>query len=289
MRDTRRRESARGVDGPAGVDDIATAQPTRRTLLRAAALSTALAASPALAQPAVPRTYMLVHGAWHGGWCWAKVADRLRAAGHRVYTPTQTGLGERKHLLRADISLDVFITDLVNAIEAEELNDVILVGHSFGGRPIAGVADRAPQRLKRLVFLDAGLPDPGKSVFDGFPSSVRDARIKAAQDFRGGLSFPPPPAGSFGVTAPDDVAWLERRMTPHPYGTYVTPMTLDHPIGNGVPCTYIRCIEPAYAVVDPSGAYAKSRADWQYLEIKSGHDAMVIAPGPLSEMLLALA
>ena len=261
----------------------------RRTMLKAAALSSVLAATRAVAQPARRRTYMLVHGAWHGGWCWARVAERLTAAGHRVYTPTQSGLGERRHLLRADITLDLFITDLVNVIEAEELSDIYLVGHSFGGRPIAGVADRMPQRLKRLVFLDAGLPDPGKSVFDGFPPAVRDARIKSAQESSGGLSFPPPPALSFGVTVPEDAAWLERRMTPHPFGTYVTPMTLEHPIGNGLPCTYIRCIEPAYSVIDPSGAYAKSRSDWQYLELKSGHDAMVIAPGPLTEILLALA
>jgi len=264
---------------------------TRRSLLKAGMLApaAALAEGRDLAAAPDPRTYMLVHGAWHGGWCWSRVADRLRAAGHRVYTPTQTGLGERRHLLHKDITLDVFVEDIVNVIEAEELDQVILVGHSFGGRSVAGVADRIPQTLRRLVFLDAGLPDSGKSVFDGFPPAIREARIKAAQEFSGGVSFPPPAPKEFGVIDPADAAWLARRMTPHPYGTYTTPMTLANPIANGVPCTYIRCVEPAYPVVNPSGAYAKSRADWQYLEIKSGHDAMVIAPAALAEMLMGLA
>ncbi|MPZ56102.1 MAG: alpha/beta fold hydrolase [Rhizobiales bacterium] len=234
------------------------------------------------------RTYVLVHGAWHGGWCWNRVADRLAAAGHRVFTPTQTGLGERKHLLSAAITPDTFIDDIVNVIDAEELDGVILVGHSFGGRSIAGVADRMPERLRRLVFLDAGLPESGKSNFEQLAPEVRDARIKAAQDFSGGLSMPPPKAAAFGVTDPADAAWLERRLTPHPFATYSLPLVLKNPIANGVPATYIRCVAPAYPNTAKSAEYAHSRADWQYLEIRTGHDAMVTAPAGLAEMLLAV-
>jgi pimeloyl-ACP methyl ester carboxylesterase len=234
------------------------------------------------------RTYVLVHGAWHGGWCWVRVTERLVAAGHRVFTPTQTGLGERKHLLSAAITPDTFTDDIANVIETEELDDVILVGHSFGGRSIAGVADRMPQRLQHLVFVDASLPESGKSALDQTLPELRDARIKAAQESSGGLSIPPPPAAAFGVTEPDDAAWVERRLTPHPFATYDRPAVLDNPIGNGVPATYIRCIDPAFANTASSADYAKSRADWQYLEIATGHDAMVTAPAELTKMLLAV-
>lgn len=235
------------------------------------------------------RTYVLVHGAWHGGWCWRRVADRLRDAGHSVFTPTQTGLGERKHLLTASVTPETFILDVLNVVEMEDLNDTILVGHSFGGLPISGVADRAPQRLRRLVYLDAGLPENGKCAFDRAAPEVRAARLEAARAFSGGLSMPPPQATAFGVTDPNDAAWLERHLTPHPVATYTTPVTFAHPLGNGVPATYIRCTDPGYSNTLSSAQFAKSRADWQYLEIATGHDAMVSAPAELTEMLLALA
>jgi pimeloyl-ACP methyl ester carboxylesterase len=234
------------------------------------------------------RTYVLVHGAWHGGWCWRDVASRLAAAGHAVFTPTQTGLAERKHLLHAGISLDTFVEDIVNVIDAEELNDIYLVGHSFGGRSVCGVADRMPERVRRLVFLDSGLPTSGKSAMDGLPADIRATRLKLAQDSSGGLSVPPPGMADFGITDAESVAWLERRLTPHPLGTYTTPMNLAHPLGNGVPVTYIRCTEPTYRPTESSADYARSRADWQYLELATGHDAMISAPGPLADMLLAL-
>ena len=232
--------------------------------------------------------FVLVHGGFHGGWCWARVADRLAAAGRRVYAPTNTGLGERKHMLSKEITLDTFIADVVNVIEAEELERVCLVGHSFGGRTVMGVADRAAERIAQLVLLDTNAVVPGRSALDGLGSSARDARLRAAEKFSDGLAFPAPPAESFGVAAPDDVAWLSRRLTPHPVATYATPIRLDHPVGHGLPCTYIRCTQPRYPGVDAGAAYAKSRRDWDYLEIATGHDAMVTAPGPLTALLLGL-
>ena len=103
-------------------------------------------------------TFVLVHGAWHGGWCWKKVAPLLRSAGHEVYTPTLTGLGERDHLLTRDIGLDTHIQDIVNVLEYEELTQVVLVGHSYGGMVVTGVAERAHERLRQLVYLDAATP-----------------------------------------------------------------------------------------------------------------------------------
>jgi pimeloyl-ACP methyl ester carboxylesterase len=236
-----------------------------------------------------PRNYVLVHGAWHGGWCWRRVADRLVAAGHRVFTPTQTGLGERRHLLRADITLETFADDVRNLIEAEELADVILVGHSFGGRTISVVADRSSARLARLVYLDAGLPENGRSAFDLMAPEVRATRLEAARASSGGLSIPPPPAAAFGVVDAADAAWVERQLTPHPTATYASPIKLDRPLGNGLPATYIRCTDPGYANTLKDAEYAQSRPDWQYLEIHTGHDAMVTAPAELADMLLALA
>lgn len=250
----------------------------------------AAAASDSIAQAAESmRIYVLVHGAFHGGWCWKRVAERLRARGHAVYTPTQTGLGERRHLLSRDISMDVFVNDIVNVLEAEELRNVYLVGHSFGGGTVAGVADRVPDRLKRLVFLDAGIPQGGKSSFDRLPPEVRDARIKAADETSGGLSIPVPPVSTFGLKTEEDQRWVERRMTPHPLNTYMTAPTIEHPIGNGVATTYIRCTDPFYSNVAPSAEFAKAQGGWQYLEIQTGHDAMVSAPAELCELLCGLA
>jgi pimeloyl-ACP methyl ester carboxylesterase len=234
------------------------------------------------------RTYVLVHGAWHGGWCWARVAERLTAAGHRVLTPTQTGLGERAHLLTAAITPETFVDDIANMIVAEELDEVFLVGHSFGGRSVCGVADRMPERLRRLVFLDAALPESGKSAFDHTLPELRAERIRRAQESSAGLSIPPPNAAAFGITDPADAAWVERRLTPHPLATYSLPLTLRHPLGGGVPVTYIRCVAPAYANTASSAALAQAQSGWQYLEIATGHDAMITAPAELTQMLLNL-
>src|SRR6267142_408251 len=140
----------------------------RRDILKTmaiAGLAAGAGGTAAKAQTAA-QTFVLVHGAWHGGWCWSRVADRLRAAGHQVFTPTQTGLGERKHLLSKDITLDTFTKDIVNVIEAEELSNVVLVGHSFGGLAISGAADAMPDKIRHLVYLDSLMVEGGKSPFD---------------------------------------------------------------------------------------------------------------------------
>ncbi|CUJ68374.1 alpha/beta fold hydrolase [Achromobacter kerstersii] len=161
----------------------------RRTLLKLAAGLPALAAG-ASALAATPakkaKTYVLAHGSWHGGWCWRPVADRLQAAGHRVYAPSYTGMGDRAHLLNKNITIDTFVEDLVQVIETQELNDVILVGHSFGGIPISGVADRIPERLAHLVYFDAIVLQSGQDAFSVYPKADADARIAAASKATGG-------------------------------------------------------------------------------------------------------
>jgi pimeloyl-ACP methyl ester carboxylesterase len=150
-----------------------------------------------------------------GGWFWAPVAEQLRSQGHRVFTPTQTGLGERKHLLSRDVTLDTFVVDLMNVIEAEELRDVILVGHSSAGAPITGVADRMPERIRHLVYLDAFVLQNGQSSYSTMSPEVREARRKATQEINDVSVLPPPlgALGSLGVSEGTVADWLRRRMT----------------------------------------------------------------------------
>jgi pimeloyl-ACP methyl ester carboxylesterase len=145
------------------------------------------------------KTYVLVHGAWHGGWCWKEVVEGLRGMGPRVSTPTQTGLGERKHLLSKDITLDTFAADIVHHIEAEGLNDIILVGHSFRGTSITGTADTIPNRIRHLVYLDSLILENGQSPFSILPPNVVAARRKLVAEQGQGIFLPPPPPTAFGI------------------------------------------------------------------------------------------
>lgn len=258
-------------------------------LVAAPAVASVALAAPIVEARAASNTFVLVHGSWCGGWIWRRVTDRLHAAGHVAFAPTHTGLGERAHLMSREISIDTFIQDIVNVIEAEELTDVVLVGHSSGGIPITGVADRIPERLRHLVYLDTGIVENGKSFFDlALPEAVA-ARTKAAQDFDGGMSVPTPAANGFGLTDPADIAWLERRFTPHPLKTYSTPLRLNGPIGNGLPKTYISCVNPMFPGSNRAREWAKQQSDWKYVELNSGHAAPVMAPDLLTQMLIGIA
>jgi pimeloyl-ACP methyl ester carboxylesterase len=235
------------------------------------------------------KTYVLVHGAWHGGWCWREVARPLRAQGHQVTTPTQTGLGERRHLLNRGITLDVFVTDVVNHIEAEELSDVILVGHSLGGVIISGVADRIAERIRHLVYLDGVILGKDQSMLSTLPPDFAAGRRKSAIDNGLGIVMPSPPPSAFGV--PDDhplADWVRRHLTPHPLGTYETTLELRHPIGNGRPCTYVACTGPAYQPLQWVRDWVKQQPGWTWQELPTAHDAMVLMPAELSRLLAAI-
>jgi pimeloyl-ACP methyl ester carboxylesterase len=229
-------------------------------------------------------TYVLVHGAWHGGWCWSKVAAILRGRGHTVFTPTQTGLGERSHLLSGSIDLDVFITDVVNVLRWEDLTDVVLVGHSFGGNVVSGVADRLPERICRLIYLDAATLENGQSAFSLLPAEIVAARTEAARETSGGLSIPPPPPSEFGIGDPGQAVWVRERLTPHPLATYTSPLSLANAVGNGLPVTYVVCTDPIYEPAEASRRWVRA-AGWRTVEIATGHDAMVIAPDRLADLL----
>lgn len=232
--------------------------------------------------------FVLLHGMFHGGWCWARVAPLLRAAGHRVWTPTQTGVGERAHLLHPGITLQTFVDDLVGVLEAEELTEAVLIGHSFGGHAIAGAADRVPGRIRHLVFLDAVFPRSGVAPLDtSLPDVAAERRALAAQT--GNVSVVPPDPSVFGVPDGPDADWLRRRMTPHPFGSMNTAITLRHPVGNGRPATYVVCTDPVYHPLAAAREAARAQEGWAWRELATGHDAMVTAPRALAELLMEIA
>ena len=264
----------------------------RRNLFAGAAGMAAVGLAPAFAAERRPSTFVLVHGAWHGGWCWSRVASRLRAAGHAVFTPTLTGLGERRHLISPQINLDTHIDDVANLLEFEGLDRVVLVGHSYAGIVISGVADRASasSRLRQLVYLDSLLLESGKSLFSDFPQAVVEQRLKAIRDTGGGVGAAAAlPPSAFGVKDAADAAWVARHLTPQPVGTYLQPLLLKAPLGNGLPKTYIECTGDPIATLEPTKARVRADAGWQRRTLATGHDAMVTAPGPLADLLIELA
>ncbi|MFM0048413.1 alpha/beta fold hydrolase [Caballeronia grimmiae] len=236
------------------------------------------------------RTFVLIHGAWHGGWCWRFVADRLTARGHRVFAPSLTGLGDRRHLLGAATSLDVPIADIENLIESEELSDVVIVGHSFGGLVASGVADRRPEAIRSLVFLDSLLVENGQAAFDVLPANVVKERMDSVE--ASGQTLAMPVNGLAGTAIPDDhplADWVRRRLTPHPVATYRTPLHLKHPLGNGLPCTYVHCANPSYDTLAGVRERIRALPGWGWETIDTGHDAMILAPDLLVEVLERLA
>lgn len=263
----------------------------RRNLIRFSAAAGLAALAKTGSAQAPQRTFVLVAGAFSGGWIWARVAQRLRNAGHQVFTPTLTGIGDRAHLMSASITMDTFVQDIVSVVETEELEDVILVGSSFGGIPAGGAADVVGNRLRKLVFLDSILGEPGKSAFDALPAEVVAARRKLAQESSGGVSLPPPPPSAYaalGVTDASDAAWCQRRFTPHPIGSYESALSPRHG-SNGVPKTYVACLTPAFGAIARSRTWAKEQSGWRWLEMNTGHLPMITAPDDLTRMLIALA
>lgn len=235
------------------------------------------------------RPFVLIHGAWHGAWCWQRVAPLLQAAGHVVLAPSLAGVGERAPELTEELGLDRMIEDVAADIDASGLTDIVLVGHSFGGWVIAGIADRLPKRIDRLVFLDANLVQDGTSPFDTLSAEVAASRRAAASLSPGGLTMPAPAAGVFGIRDPADASWVESRLTPHPIKTYEDRLHLRHARGNGLPKIHIACMDPPFPAAAAARERAKSESGWGYIEIATGHDAMVTAPELLARTLLDIA
>lgn len=265
----------------------------RRKLLKLLSATPLLAAStPLLAglksvsSDGEKKTFVMTHGAFHGGWCWRDVAAILRSKGHLVFTPTYTGLGERAHLLNNDIDLNTFIEDVIAVIECEELQDIVLVGHSFGGYVISGVADRIGDRIGSMIYLDAPMGSNGKSVLDEAPPDVRKARTEAAIDVFGTRAIATPPATAFGLSDPRKIDWVNRRMTPMPLKAYETPLVLKGLAGGDFPKRFIHCVHPVLPNIVPSAVYAKTHG-WDYHELQTGHEAMITLPEEVAALLLS--
>jgi pimeloyl-ACP methyl ester carboxylesterase len=226
--------------------------------------------------------YVLIHGAWHGGWCWRRLGRLMTAAGHRVFTPTLTGLGERMHLLSRDVGLDTHIADVANLLIWEELRDVVLVGHSYGGIVVRHVADRLPDRVRALVYLDAFVPEDGKSVVDHLPDAGKRYREQALAQ-GDGWKVPPPPASVFAVNAAD-AAWVDRQCTLHPLSSFEAPARLSGACDGVASIGYILACGwdgPFRRFYD----LAVKRRWWRE-ELPCGHDVMLDMPDELAALLL---
>jgi pimeloyl-ACP methyl ester carboxylesterase len=240
-----------------------------------------------------PRTFLLVHGAWHGGWCWRRVADVLTAQGHRAYAPSLTGLGDRAHLFSGDISLQTHVEDILSIVEAEELCDFVLVGHSYGGFVISGVADALRERVSHYVYLDGSVPpdmSPGSSFSwaDFNPPEARAARLALVREQGNGVALPAPPPSAFAVTDPSDAAWLQRHLRPMPVGTYIGTFAFENSGSNGLKRTYIASTKPPYALLVPTQNQIRGDHTWSFTTIEAGHDSMVTAPDELASLLMAV-
>ncbi len=245
--------------------------------------------------------FVLVHGAWHGGWCWRDVAKILRKRGHDVFTPTLTGLGERSHLMSPDIDMNTHILDVVNVIEWEELDDVILVGHSYGGNVITGVADRIKDRLRHVVYLDAFIPEDGESpashMMKVLNPAVTDQEIeanialrRAAADELGGSHTHYTNLFDIPEDKPEQYDWVKRRITRHPVRAQVSPMKLENGGSDGIPRTYILCTErPERTAFMVLAERFKGATGWTSRELPTGHDAMVTMPEETAALLMEAA
>ncbi|HXY50372.1 MAG TPA: alpha/beta hydrolase [Terriglobales bacterium] len=228
-------------------------------------------------------TFVLVHGAWGGSWCWKRVREGLQAQGHRVFTPTLTGIGERSHLLSPDINLDTHIADVVNLIRWEELSHVVLCGHSYGGCVVSGVADRIPERIDALIYLDAFVPESGQSLHDTLPREMRDAQVQAARAVGDGWKVPPIPAVVFNVNV-GDRDWVDRQRTLHPLATLQQPLRLTGGIARVKSITYILATGWSPSPFPPFFERAKAKG-WKTLTIECGHDVMLDRPEELTREL----
>ena len=232
------------------------------------------------------RTFVLIHGAWHGGWCWRDVAAILRAKGHRVLAPSLTGLADRSHLLSPSVSLDTHIADVVNLFVWEDLEDAVLAGHSYGGWPISGAVEQVGERVASIVFVDAFLPDNGQRMLDTSASQFKQQMLEAIA--RGDAGRPIPKAEAFGILDPERAAWVQERMTLQPTGVATQPIKLTGARDRIGKKTYIRATAYPQPLFDAYLARCKADASWRTIELDgsvAGHDVMVDAPERLAEIL----
>jgi pimeloyl-ACP methyl ester carboxylesterase len=234
-----------------------------------------------------PSTFVLVHGAWCGGWCYARVAGLLRSRGHVVFTPTLTGQGERAHLSSGAINLSTHIEDVLGVFHYERLDNVVLAGHSYGGMVITGVADRVSSKIRALAYLDAFVPEDGQSLFDiNIPANTQ--RFLQSAGTLGGLAVPAPPAAYFGVN-PADAAMVDELATPFPLGCFTERLTLSGAYRSVPKHLYVHgTVLPRESPFRPFYERAKA-AGWSARALRCGHHVMLDEPEKMAELLEAMA
>jgi pimeloyl-ACP methyl ester carboxylesterase len=258
---------------------------TRRMALGTAALGVAaLGATPAFAQAGGRKTFVLVHGAWHGGWCWRRVADILEKHGHKVYAQSLTGNGDRSHLLSKNVVLDTHIADIVDLVTWEDLRDICLVAHSYGGWPSSGALEHIHDRVASIVWLDAFKPEDGQKGTDFASEFSRKALAEAVAKGEAGRKGPP--AKTFSVSE-KDYAWIDSKLTPQPNGVATQPIRLTGKRETIAKKTYIRAVKYPQTAFDKALAECKADKTWQtFVNETSGHDVMIDQPEWLTDILL---
>ena len=223
-----------------------------------------------------------------GAWSWKFVLERLHAAGYDARALPYRGVGERAAELAPDIDNDTFLADTLAALERDDLRDVVLVGHSFGGLIAGLVTDRMPERIDHLVIIDGGIPQDGQSIFGRIPAHIAAKRKTLVQKVNGTEVLPFAPVGSLIIDDPELAAWTHRQLTPHPVACYTTPIRLFHPAGNGRPMTYVACTKPRYPV--SAGMHEKVQAmpHIRFRPIAAGHNCIISAPGLVANELLEI-
>ena len=239
-------------------------------------------------------TFVLVHPAWFGGWCWKKVATILRARGNEVFAPTLTGLGERAHQANREVGLGTHIEDVASVLKFEDIRDAILVGNSSGGMVITGVADRMPERIAHVVYLDAFVPEDGQSLFDIVPSERRQPMHELVQKEGDGWLVPrfaPPQWEKFvpeawHITDQSDLRWVLPRLTATPLGHFTEPVRRINTAAERLPRTYIRCTVFPNPIFDRYAEIAQSGAGWQHRELATSHLPFITNPLELANVLM---
>jgi pimeloyl-ACP methyl ester carboxylesterase len=243
-------------------------------------------------------TYVLVGGAWLGGWAWQPVARQLRSQGHDAYPVTLTGLGDRSHLATPETDLETYLTDVVNLLEFEDLHDVVLVGHSYAGIVVTGVADRIPERIALLAYLDAGPSPDGVAFLDLQPPEARELLERLVDQAGDGWRLPLPAweelEGVLGASleglGPDERARMRGRAAAQPFRTWTQPLSLGNPARERLPKAMITCTIPLAQVREMIAAghlwFAElAGPEWSFLELPTGHWPMFSVPGPLASLL----
>lgn len=237
-----------------------------------------------------PIPLVLVHGAWAGAWAWRRVRAPLAEGGRAVHAVTLTGCGERRHLLRRDITLQTHVADVVGLVEAEELGEVVLVGHSYAGTVITGAADalmvRGIARVRQLVYVDANVPRPGEAWGSRHDEATRAQRLAAA--LATGLNvLPAPDPADFGL-ADADRDWLRRRQGPHPFGAYLEPLHFDEARWAALPRAFIDCVSPAYPTIAATRRRVRETPGVTVVEMASGHYPQIQVPAEFVHVLRGL-